>query len=458
MTIAFVSPLTTLVANDPATAREQDFAPLQRLVDAGLLRDAASLSNVPDAVVFVRHDGKIRIIGTGDDADRLKPMQFPLGSITKLCVALMILDRGFDPETKAVDLLPSFSLGDRTAAKTITLRHLLQHRAGFLADSYRDYADRSTALARYVEELALAPQIAEPGHLHSYANGNFAVLGRILECAAGRLFREIFDDFCQANDLSGIVPNGATIGGGLKARPHDHAGRPVDMPPAPASLAPAGSSATSDITALGELGRRLLSAGNIGQYFEVMRRDPVKGPCHTFAQWWGLGLQGFDEDRQIWGHDGVTGWGRAFLRVVPSTGTVLAMLTNGGDGRALFEDFAAPLLDHLCGTHHVRAPSYQATAPAILSHAGSYQNAHTRLTVTAREDRYLLDIEPFGPDASMDAERIEMLPAAHGLVLTRTPTSRLPLYQRFIEDGAGRAGWFNFRGAAYPRIDPETST
>ena len=46
--------------------------------------------------------------------------------------------------------LPDLTLADEAAAKTVTVRQLMNHSAGWMGDDYGDFGRGDDALARYV--------------------------------------------------------------------------------------------------------------------------------------------------------------------------------------------------------------------------------------------------------------------------------------------------------------------
>ena len=126
----------------------------------------------------------------------------------------------------------------------------------------------------------------------------------------------------------------------------------------PRSAGPAGlvSARVADVLAFVRLhlsggvapnGSRLLSEASV----EAMTRDEARLPDrYTLGDSWGLGWIrfGWGDDRLV-GHDGATIGQGAFLRVLPSQGVAVSLLTNGGRPRDLFEDVVREVFDELAG-------------------------------------------------------------------------------------------------------------
>jgi hypothetical protein len=73
---------------------------------------------------------------------------------------------------------------------------------------------------------------------------------------------------------------------------------------------------------------------------------------------WGLGWEIFDcAGGPLIGHDGDTVGQSAFLRVVPTQDVAIALLTNGGNARGLFEKVVRRILRDLVGIELPPAPT-----------------------------------------------------------------------------------------------------
>jgi len=80
------------------------------------------------------------------------------------------------------------------AEERITLRLLLSHTSGLLADSYSGSGD-SDVLERYVRERF--PHyffVAPPGRLYSYANAGFSLIGYIAQVVTGKRFSDLMQE------------------------------------------------------------------------------------------------------------------------------------------------------------------------------------------------------------------------------------------------------------------------
>jgi len=165
--------------------------------------------NVAGATVAVAKDGELvysRGFGWADISKKL-PMQpdsrLRIASISKPITAIAVMklidDGKLDPDARVVPILQKsrFRPPSDDRWNEITVRHLLQHTAGWQRDGHPDPMFRAET-ARQVLKLKrnvkprdmVAWQLQEPLHFapgtrHSYSNSGYCVLGRVIE-AVGR--------------------------------------------------------------------------------------------------------------------------------------------------------------------------------------------------------------------------------------------------------------------------------
>jgi len=175
----------TVTGLDPATADRVD-----RFVEQQM--DARGVPGVALAVVRGREVVHQRGFGTADGSGRPVTVATPfvLGSVTKSFTALAVLqlvDAGkVALDAPVADYVPELQLADR-AERRITVRQLLDQTSGIPARAggrlLRSAGDGLPADA--VRELAGTRLSAEPGTRFEYANGNYVLLGRVIERASG---------------------------------------------------------------------------------------------------------------------------------------------------------------------------------------------------------------------------------------------------------------------------------
>ncbi len=166
----------------------------------GLLDEWAREAGVPGAVVGVSHRGEESVFATGvSSVDTGQPVDpgtlFMIGSTSKTFAAAAVLalveDGVLDLDKPAVEYLPGLGLADPVARKTVTLRHLLTHSAGFLGDVDFTTGWGDDALALAIGQFGDLPQVFPPGEAFSYCNAGFQLAGRVVEAEAGTPFEDL---------------------------------------------------------------------------------------------------------------------------------------------------------------------------------------------------------------------------------------------------------------------------
>lgn len=207
-----------------------------------------------DRIVWAQGFGEARP-GVPADADTL----FRVGSVSKLFTDLAVValhERGaLDLDAPIGDSLPGFAPapGPEGAAgedAPITLRQLMAHRAGLVREPpvghYFD--DSSPSLRATVESLNGVPPVFPPGERQKYSNAGIAVVGRVLEVAAGKPFAEAVTEAALAPlglDSSSFDLAAAPAERLANATMWSYDGREFAAPTFPLGMAPAGSLVTS---------------------------------------------------------------------------------------------------------------------------------------------------------------------------------------------------------------------
>ena len=185
---------------------DHPFAPFDREMESFM-----QARRTPGGALAVVKDGRqVYARGYGwADREQRRAVQpetlFRIASISKPFTAVAVLrliEQGrLDWDTKAFDLLKlaplEGKLGDARLAE-ITIRHLLQHTAGWDRDKSGDPMFRSRQIARAAGVPAPAPPEAiirsmlgrsldyAPGARYAYSNFGYCVLGRVIEKVTGR--------------------------------------------------------------------------------------------------------------------------------------------------------------------------------------------------------------------------------------------------------------------------------
>jgi CubicO group peptidase (beta-lactamase class C family) len=402
---------------------------------------------------------------------------FQIGSITKVytaTLAMRLVEQGkLSLDEPAVSYLPGLAVADPDVTKLVTIRHLLTHTSGIDGDHFLDTGRGDDCLERYVDSLADVGQGHPLGATMSYCNAGYALLGRIIEVVHGRTWdaalRELLTEPLGLEHTVTLPEEALLFGTAV-----GHIGKPTQLRRAPQwglmrSCGPAGliCARPADLLTFARLhlaggvapnGERLLTTDSV----RAMQTPEVAVPDRwTLGDHWGLGWILFDWDgRRVYGHDGNTIGQSAFLRIVPDTDVAIALLTNGGNARDLYEDLYRELLAELAGIqlpHRPRPP--EPPVPVDPGpYLGRYERASARLEVTEEDGKLMLTVTATGPLASLvdEEERVRRLPLiavnpAEQLFVTREEEQETWLPVVFFTLPAG-GSYVHFGARATPKV------
>jgi CubicO group peptidase (beta-lactamase class C family) len=393
---------------------------------------------------------------------------FQIGSITKVWTATVIMqlvDEGLlDLDAPIIEVLPELRLADAEVAKHVTMRHLLTHTNGIDGDIFTDTGRGDDALEKYVASLSDAAQTHPLGATWSYSNSGLSLAGRVIEKLLGGTWDKAMQERLFAPlGLSHTVTlaEEAILFRAAAGHLNDDQNRPAVAPvwAIPRSSGPAGSiiSSVADVLAFARMhltggtsadGTRVLSESMVTLMAEKHADLPDK---HLLGDSWGLGWErmGWDDNRLI-GHDGNTFGQAAFLRMLPSQGLAVTLLTNGGNGAKLYEDLFREIFSELAGVavpYPLGPPAEPVTVDAS-PYLGTYQRSSVKLEVIDGENGLVMRVSISGPLAEMindTAMEFPMVAVDDALFVCQDPDSGnwipatfygLPTGERYVHFGA----------------------
>ncbi|MFF0446615.1 serine hydrolase domain-containing protein [Streptomyces sp. NPDC004609] len=391
---------------DPA-GRRLDLAHWQARLD-----ELRARHRVPGASLAVLVDGTVHelasgVLHRGTGVEATTDSVFQMGSIAKIYTATLIMrlaESGeLDLDAPVVDVLPEFSVAGPEVTRAITTRRLLSHTSGLTCDFTHDSGRGDDCLAQYVEAAKDVALDCPPGTAISYSSVGYNVLGRIVEVVTGKVWDEALRDLL-------LTPLGVTH---TMTLPEEalrfraamgHLGEPGrDPDPAPSwdmmprSAGPYGRviATAGDLARLARMhlnggvaqdGTRVLSEETV----TLMQRRVVDSPDKwtVSADGWGLGWTLYDWGGvRGYGHDGASIGQYGYLRVVPSAGVAVALLTNGGGARELYAALYRELLADVAGVT-MPPPFAPPARPPVVDFAplvGTYRREGVIITVTERD-------------------------------------------------------------------------
>ncbi|MGH3296968.1 MAG: serine hydrolase domain-containing protein [Trebonia sp.] len=432
---------------------------------------------VPGAAIAVYANGEVFDFASGvlshaTGVEATADSVFQIGSITKTWTATLVMqlaDEGLlDLEASVVTYLPDFGLADGEAARTMTVRQLLCHTAGFEGDIFTDTGNNDDCVQKYVETLKTDPQLFAPGEMFSYNNAGYCVLGRIIEVLRGKPWDQALREHLgtplglthTATDANSAILFRAAVGHLPNPDPD---GLPVPAPmwslvksngPAGAMLAmrPRDLLAFARMHLRGgkaEDGTSVLSTASVTAMQEQQVTLPPLGLMGTH---WGLGWELFNwPGGLVFGHDGGTVGQSAFLRVVPGKDVAIALLTNGGNPIAVYFEVFRHLLKELADIDLPATPVPPATQlnqdtrarVDATRYVGTYANSIGKTEITQDDDgRVWMTETPLGELAELigEVEKTELVYLENDTLIPATPKYGIYLPQVFVgDDGSGRS-------------------
>ncbi len=377
-----------------------------------LLKRAIRRHQVPGASIAVLRNNRIvaeaaaGVLNLDTRVSTTTDSVFQIGSISKTLTATLIMqlvDQGkLDLDTPVQHYLPEFRVADPGISREVTARHLLSHQSGIDGDFFVDSGRGDSSIEQLLTMATMLPNLFPIGAMHSYCNFGFALLGRIIEVLCNRSFDQvlkerIFEPLGMDHALSlpedtlrfrcaiGHVPS--------SRRPnHWYVTRTPYLSFGQKAAGSTPSMSAGDLLKFArmhmhdgrnEKGERILKSGSV----KAMQRRAIRVQKHTqnAIRGWGLGWFLMDWDgTRLYGHDGATIGQFAFLRILPDKGLAIALLTNGGDAKALYEELFGSLFSSLA---KVQEPAAEVSTPAKVDferHEGVYSNITGSLTFSRR--------------------------------------------------------------------------
>ena len=401
---------------------------------------------------------------------------FQIGSITKLYVAAMCLQLVEEGKLTLDDpvrrWLPDFRLADEDVAARLTLRHLLTHQSGMEGDFFLDVGRGEDRIEKFVAMLGELPQVHPLGAMFSYCNTGFVIAGRLIEVADGRRW-----DKAIRNRMAKPLDTPAFSTLPEQAIRHltaiGHLGAPGSLVVTPLaylaqSNAPAGSMSMAcarDVVTFARMlmgdgiapnGTRLLSPESVAAMQEINVTCPQRMNIDA------IGLATFlwdwdgDGQPETFGHDGSTIGQAAWLRYHPASGTAMALLTNGGNGKGMAQVLLDDIFSARTGVTPTRPPEptphYSFDAARYI---GRYCNVMESIKVTAEDSGLVATITPAPASAVIAGERrVTLAPVNDELFVGVTPGYSERATYHFLPNDAGtEIGYLHSGVRAHKRVE-----
>lgn len=390
------------------------------LVDT--LRTLVGRHRVPGAQLAVRLRGDTMTAEVGElEYGTGRPVTpetaFPIGSITKTFTATAAMILVADGDIELDEPIGEHLAELPPAIGRLTLRRLLSHTAGLVANPPED-AD-GTSLRRFVADHC-GPQsvLLAPGTAFSYSNPGYLLVGRLVEVITGMDWHEVMASVVlpplgiRPAFIGGADPaGGRSVATGHSANVATRRTRAVAQSLRPAE-APAGALAVSAID-LVNFGMTYLThdvpaGGPLPREWAERMRQPVPGAAADgMADGWALGFAVFDHAGTRWvGHDGNADGTACYLRIDPDDDCVVALTTNASTGIGMWRELTETLPTlgipvPPAGSDPVMARPVEAPAGC----AGSYRNGEQEYVITVHDGKALLAIDGDVPERLIFTDR-----------------------------------------------------
>jgi CubicO group peptidase (beta-lactamase class C family) len=366
----------------------------------------AARHNVPGIAIGILQDGHIDVEVAGfANLQGKRPVTpntlFQIGSITKVFTATLVqqlVEEGLlDLDEPVKTYLPDFTLADKDAETTITLRHLLSHTSGIEGDYFEDLGLGDEALATAVSRLDTLKQWNAPGELFAYCNSGFYLTGRIIEVVTGKTYEEALQEKLLTPlgtpDITAhtydVILRDHSIGYNLNDR---GAGHEVADPFAFSRQVTAAGNLMAPVDQLLRFAQLHLGDGTIdGKRLlspilaKEMRVPTSIAPENQAVFGVGWAIRPIGDEFAIM-HNGGTNGQRALLIVLPNRGFAVAVLTNGsrgGDAHAALSEWA---LQRYRGIPPVKPKeAVELTLPQLKRWVGTWERHDRRFEIDLRD-------------------------------------------------------------------------
>ncbi|HEY0500649.1 MAG TPA: serine hydrolase domain-containing protein [Kutzneria sp.] len=415
------------------------------------LSELIAQHDVPGVQVAVLADGRIEddaagVLSRHTRVEATTDSVFKIGSITKIWTATLVqqlVNEGrLDLDRPVSDYLPGIRLN-------ATARQLLTHTSGMDANHFTDTGRGDDAIEKFVATLADADHPFPPGAVFSYSNSGFATLGRLVEVLRGKRFHDVLRERIATPlglETVAVDPYEAIL--------HRAAVGHVESD---GKLAPTKSWAVRyHCTPSGS--HLAISARELLEFVSMHLTDPKLAALRETQLdnvpdfgggivGWGLGWMRYRDG--VVGHTGVSKGQTAFLRVAPSAGVAVAVLTNSAGGAPLAYEIFAQVLRDLAGveTDPLPVPTADPAPIDIDRMGGTYRTTQQDITLAVENGRAFLT---YRPRNGKPAHRVEVVRLSDNAIITVEP--KLDGHQVLSligDDGHGRARFLHSGAAAY---------
>ncbi|MDP9245967.1 MAG: serine hydrolase [Chloroflexota bacterium] len=329
---------------------------------------------------------------------------FEIASVTKTMTATvaarLAAEGALDLDAPVRRYVPEFRVADAELSRTVTVRDLFTHTAGWFGEHLASTGRGEDAIAKGVAAMAGLEQVAPVG-VFSYNNVSLVLAGRVIEVVSGRPYRDAVREllfaplgmdhsaFDAADVLYERVAAGHTVIDGTAVRVRGRLSESTNGDPVGGvrstvdDLLRYARFHLGDGTAVD--GTRVMSKAAL----EAMREPRVRmGPIgHVGLAWF---IDERDDGTRIVSHGGATVAHMSQLVLVPARNAAFVILTNGANGVRLYADLQEWLFTTWLGLPRRARPARLEPQPDLAEYVGTYWAPLSDVELAAEDGRLVM--------------------------------------------------------------------
>jgi CubicO group peptidase (beta-lactamase class C family) len=445
-------------------------SPLDPRALAKVVEDRMATYVVPGVAVGVVDADGPRAWGFGvTNVDHPLPVDpdtvFEIASITKTMTATvatcLAADGRLDLDAPVRRYLPEFRVADATVSRTVTVRDLFTHTAGWFGEYLAPTGQGDDAIAKAVASMATLEQVSPVGTF-SYNNVSLVVAGRIIEVASGRDYRDAVREllfqplgmdhsaFDAADVLYERVAAGHTVRDGKAIRVRNRLSESTSGDPA--------GGVRSTVSDLLRYARFHLGDGTTAEGTAVLPAEGLRAmrePRVPTGPLGHVGLSWFLDDRggtTVASHGGATVAHMSQLALVPDRGAALVILTNGANGVRLCADLQEWMLREWLGLPARATPAILERQPDQAPYAGRYWAPLSDVELSAENAGLVMRISWKGSVAERPTPPPQVLAFTGADTVIAAAPSDAPPVGDFLRDADGQVAYFRWGGRARKKV------
>lgn len=361
--------------------------------------------------------------------------------------------------------LPDLKLADATVARTVTMRHLLNHTGGWVGDLFSDTGDSDDALKKYVANVEKMPQLTPLGSRWHYNNSGFGLAGRVVEVLTGKTFEQAAREILfepLGMEHSNFFPQEAIlrrhcIGHFLDERGAFQVAKPWAFARATGPIGRVNSTARDMLKYARmhlEGGHGVLSPESV----QAMQQSSTQGQLDDEfgLTWWLRDCLDLDSKKvRTILHGGAANGQMSAFWLVPTKNFACVILTNAQKGVYLHGELSAWVNEHLLGLKAPEASLVDANEDQLRRYVGRYVSHAfgTTIEVSLQDGALWHRVIP-GDTSSVTTTPVPPLPPAR---LELLEGERLRIAEGDAEGGkleilrgeSGRIEWLRTGGRLY---------